>query len=98
MATTTLSQIIKAPLISEKNAAHAEDSNTYAFEVSLDATKPEIQKAIEKSFNVKVESVRTLICRGKYFRKQIKLGKPKHWKKALVKLQAGEKISIFEGA
>ncbi|MDX9730374.1 MAG: 50S ribosomal protein L23 [Bdellovibrionales bacterium] len=93
-----MSHIIKAPLISEKNAAHAEDANTYAFEVALDASKPEIQKAIETSFNVKVESVRTLICRGKYFRKQIKLGAPKHWKKALVKLKAGEKISIFEGA
>ena len=98
MATLNMSQIIKAPLISEKNAAHAEDSNTYAFEVALDATKPEIQNAIEKSFNVKVDSVRTLVCRGKFFRKQMKLGKPKLWKKALVKLQAGEKISIFEGA
>lgn len=93
-----MSQIIKAPLISEKNAAHAEDSNTYAFEVQLEATKPEIQKAVETAFNVKVDSVRTLICRGKYFRKQVKLGAPKTWKKALVKLKAGEKISIFEGA
>lgn len=90
--------IIKKPLISEKNAAHAEDSNTYAFEVELAATKPDIQKAVEKAFNVKVESVRTLVCRGKYFRKQARLGPPKTWKKALVKLKAGEKISIFEGA
>lgn len=93
-----MSYIIKAPLISEKNAAHAEDANTYAFEVAIEATKPEIQKAIETSFNVKVDSVRTLICRGKYFRKQVRMGAPKHWKKALVKLKAGEKISIFEGA
>jgi len=45
-----------------------------------------------------VDSVRTLILRGKYFRKTIRLGTPKPWKKALVKLKAGEKISIFEGA
>jgi large subunit ribosomal protein L23 len=91
-------EIIKKPLISEKNAGHAEDSNTYAFEVDLRADKTDIKKAIEKAFEVKVEEVRTMICRGRYFRKQIKLGPPKHWKKALVKLKAGEKISIFEGA
>jgi large subunit ribosomal protein L23 len=91
-------EIIKKPLVSEKNAGHAEDSNTYAFEVHIDATKIQIRKAIETAFEVKVEEVRTLICRGRYFRKQAKLGPPKHWKKALVKLKAGEKISIFEGA
>jgi large subunit ribosomal protein L23 len=91
-------EIIKKPLISEKNAGHAEDSNTYAFEVDLRADKTDIKKAIEMAFEVKVEEVRTMICRGRYFRKQVKLGPPKHWKKALVKLKAGEKISIFEGA
>jgi large subunit ribosomal protein L23 len=91
-------EIIKKPLISEKNAGHAEDANTYAFEVDLRADKNEIKQAIETAFRVKVEDVRTMICRGRYFRKQIKLGPPKHWKKALVKLKQGEKISIFEGA
>jgi large subunit ribosomal protein L23 len=91
-------EIIKKPLISEKNAGHAEDANTYAFEVDLRANKVEIKEAVEKAFQVKVEDVRTLICRGRYFRKQMKLGAPKHWKKALVKLKQGEKISIFEGA
>lgn len=91
-------QIIKKPLISEKNAGHAEDANTYAFEVDLRASKTDIKVAIEKAFQVKVADVRTLVCRGRYFRKQAKLGPPKHWKKALVKLKQGEKISIFEGA
>ncbi|MES2965808.1 MAG: 50S ribosomal protein L23 [Bdellovibrionota bacterium] len=91
-------EIIKKPLVSEKNAGHAEDSNTYAFEVTLDASKTDIKKAIEKAFSVKVEDVRTMICRGRYFRKQMKLGPPKHWKKALVKLKQGEKIALFEGA
>ena len=91
-------KIIKKPLISEKNAGHAEDANTYAFEVTLASTKDEIRVAIEKAFNVKVASVRTMVCRGRYFRKQAKLGPPKHWKKALVKLRQGEKIAIFEGA
>lgn len=91
-------EIIKKPLISEKNAGHAEDANTYAFEVALNATKIDVKQAIEAAFGVKVEGVRTQICRGRYFRKQVKLGPPRHWKKALVKLKAGEKISIFEGA
>jgi len=91
-------EIIKKPLISEKNAGHAEDTNTYAFEVNMEASKTEIKTAIEKAFRVKVENVRTMICRGRYFRKQVKLGPPKHWKKALVKLEKGERISIFEGA
>lgn len=91
-------EIIKRPLVTEKNAGHAEDFNTYAFEVDLKADKTDIKKAIETAFNVKVDSVRTQICRGRYFRKQMKLGAPKHWKKALVKLKTGERISIFEGA
>ena len=90
-------QIIKKPLISEKNAMHSE-SGAYAFEVDKRASKTEIKAAIEKAFRVKVEDVRTMVCRGKYFRKQMRLGPPKHWKKALVKLKSGEKISIFEGA
>jgi large subunit ribosomal protein L23 len=91
-------EIIKKPLISEKNAGHSEDNNTYAFEVTLDASKTDIRQAVEKAFNVKVEGVRTMVCRGKYFRKQMKLGAPKHWKKALVTLKQGEKIALFEGA
>jgi large subunit ribosomal protein L23 len=91
-------EIIKKPLVSEKNAGHAEDDNTYAFEVDLKASKLDIKRAIEKSFRVKVEDVRTMICRGRYFRKQMRMGPPKLWKKALVKLKSGEKISLFEGA
>ena len=91
-------EIIKKPLISEKNAGHAEDANTYAFEVDMSAGKTQIKQAVETAFGVKVQAVRTQICRGRYFRKQVRLGPPKHWKKALVKLKAGEKIPIFEGA
>ncbi len=75
-------EIIKKPLISEKNAGHAEDANTYAFEVAMGASKTDVKKAIEEAFDVKVEGVRTQICRGRYFRKQVRLGPPKHWKKA----------------
>ncbi len=90
-------EVIKKPLVSEKNAIHAE-YNTYSFEVDWHATKTDIKKAIETNFKVKVEAVRTMIFRGRYFRKQANLGKPQLQKKALVKLAAGEKIALFEGA
>ena len=86
--------IIKRPLVSEKNALHSETSNVYAFEVDRTATKEEIRKAVEVAFRVKVDSVRTMISRGK----KTRMSTPKPWKKALVKLKQGEKISVFEGA
>ena len=89
-------EVIKRPLVSEKNAIHAE-YNTYSFEVDLRATKTEIKMAIEKNFKVKVKDVRTMVFRGRFFRKQANLGKPQLRKKALVKLVAGEKIPLFEG-
>lgn len=88
-------QIIKRPLVSEKNALHSETSNVYAFEVDRTASKDQIKKAIEVAFKVKVDSVRTMISRGQRTRAG---GAPKPWKKALVKLKQGEKISVFEGA
>ncbi|MCB0413547.1 MAG: 50S ribosomal protein L23 [Bdellovibrionales bacterium] len=89
--------VIKKPLITEKNSFHAE-GGTYAFEVDKKATKTEIKQAVEKSFRVKVDSVNTLICRGRGKRNKHGVTKPKYWKKALVKVKAGEKISLFEGA
>lgn len=91
-------QILKKPLISEKNSQLGESENTYAFEVALTADKTEIRQAIEKVFNVKVVGVRTVVCRGQYFRKAARFGAPKTWKKAFVKLKDGDKLPIFEGA
>jgi large subunit ribosomal protein L23 len=85
-------EVIKRPLVTEKLAGLAEDVRTYAFEVDRKATKPEIKKAIETGFGVKVESVRTLNT------EYAKFGPPQYTKKALVRLKAGETISIFEGA
>lgn len=92
-----MSQIIKRPIITEKNSILAE-TGVYAFEVDQKASKPEIKTAIEKFFRVKVKSVNTVRCRGKAKRTRLGISKPKHWKKAMVQLMPGEKISIFEGA
>ena len=67
------------------------------FEVALDSDKTEIRKSVEKNFKVKVDSVRTSVCRGHSKTTKFGKGKISHWKKAHVKLAAGEKIALFEG-
>ena len=89
--------VIKKPLVTEKNTIlNAE--GVYVFEVDRKATKPEIIRAVEKSFHVKVASVRTAVCRGRAKRTRMGMSKVKYWKKAMVKLVPGEKIGLFEGA
>lgn len=89
--------VIKKPLVTEKISMLA-DKGVYAFEVDKKATKTEVKKTIEKHFDVKVESVKTMVCRGRSKRTVFGATKVKYWKKALVKLKAGEKIALFEGA
>lgn len=89
--------IIKKPLITEKNTIHSA-AGTYAFEVDRKATKLEVKEAIERAFDVKVDSVNTMVCRNRPRRTGRNYNKVRYWKKALVKLQAGESIAVFEGA
>jgi large subunit ribosomal protein L23 len=88
---------IKKPLVTEKNSQMAE-KGVYVFEVDKDATKTEIKASIEKYFRVKVASIKTSVCRGKTRRTKLGVSKVQYWKKAMVKLKDGEKISLFEGA
>ena len=90
-------QIIKRPIVTEKSTILSEQG-IYSFVVDMDATKPEIERAIEKAFEVKVAAVRTTICRDRVRRKGNNLSHKRYWKKAMVKLQPGQKISLFEGA
>ena len=90
-------QVIKKPLVSEKNSVLAEQG-VYVFEADKTATKTEIKSAVEKLFNVKVASVRTAVCRGRVKRARGGVAQAKYWKKAMVRLAAGEKIALFEGA
>lgn len=91
-----MKQVIKRPLVTEKNTYHSA-VGVYVFEVSLDSSKPEIQSAVERNFKVKVDSVRTSVCRGASKMTKFGAGKVPYWKKAYVKLAAGEKIALFEG-
>jgi large subunit ribosomal protein L23 len=91
-----MKHVIKRPLVTEKNTYH-NAAGVYVFEVNLDSDKPEIRAAVEKVFKVKVESVKTSVCRGHAKTTKFGLGKIPKWKKAYVKLAAGEKIALFEG-
>jgi large subunit ribosomal protein L23 len=91
-----MKQVIKTPLITEKNTFH-NAAGVYVFEVDLKSTKTDIRTAVEKGFKVKVDSVRTSVCRGHSKQTKYGLTKVAYWKKAYVKLVEGEKIALFEG-
>jgi large subunit ribosomal protein L23 len=85
-------QILKKPVITEKSVDARERARTLCFQVDRHATKVEIREAVQTLFKVKVDSVRTAIYHGKTRRRGRTVGRRPDWKKAYVKLQAGEKI------
>ena len=85
--------IIIAPVITEKSAAAAE-KNVYTFKVAAEANKTEIKKAIESAFGVKVEKVNTLNTKPKSKRVGRYTGMTRNYKKAIVTLKDGEKIEL----
>ena len=88
--------IVRRAMISEKGTRLREKQNGYLFEVSRDANKIEIKRAIEAIFNVKVDSVRTIRVHGKPKRMGRFAGHRPDWKKALVTLKKGQTIELFE--
>ncbi len=92
-----MKQIIRSPLITEKNTTLSE-TGVYVFEVHMDSTKPEIKQAVEAGFSVKVKNVRTAVCRADMKYSKFGLSKIRRWKKAYIELAAGQKIALFEGA
>lgn len=92
-------QIIKKPLISEKSLILKEGRNKYTFQVDRTANKFEIKRSLEELFpelKGKVISVNTISMQGKRKRLRFKEGKKPDWKKAIVTLQKGTEISIYE--
>lgn len=89
--------LIKRPLVTEKNTLRVTKENEYAFEVATHANRTEIKKAIEKLFQVKVLRVNTLICRSSARRLGKNPGKRRLWKKAIVKLKEGDKFDFVTG-
>jgi large subunit ribosomal protein L23 len=92
-------EVIRRPLITEKTTALKETQRSLCFEVHRDASKPEIKKAVESLFGVKVQDVRVANVHGKVKRQGRYVGRRPDWKKAYVVLKQGEKmIEFFEQA
>jgi len=89
--------LIKGPIITEKTHTQRGAANKLTFRVALKANKIEIRKAIEDIFKIKVLGVNTIRVRGKAKRLGRTQGMRPDWKKAIVTLAPGEKISGYEG-
>ena len=85
--------VIKAPIITEKSAALAQN-NVITFSVDVNANRTQIKQAVEKIFDVKVESVNTVNVKPKKKRVGRYVGKTNRVKKAIVKLAEGSSIEL----
>jgi large subunit ribosomal protein L23 len=88
-------QIIRKPIITEKGLGVKEAEATLVFQVASKATKTEIKEAVQSIFKVKVDSVRTANFVGKERRRGKFTGYRPDWKKAYVRLKAGEKMPEY---
>ena len=87
--------VIKRPLVTEKGVTKKESEQTLCFEVAAAANKTEIRKAVETVFKVKVADVRTSTTAGKLRRRGRFAGYRPDWKKAYVRLKAGQKMPEY---
>lgn len=88
-------QVLLRPVISEKSTNAAEANRQVVFEVLENATKAEVREAVEKLFDVSVTAVQVLNVRGKIKRFGKTPGKRNNWKKAYVRLAAGDDIDFL---
>lgn len=94
------------PLVTEKGTHQSQQSHdatntrparggAYAFEVHADANKAQIRQAVEKIYNVRVQSIRTATRHGKRRRYRMAIGRTRNWKKAVVVLHPDYHIDLF---
>lgn len=88
-------QIVLRPIVTEKTADLKASTNTVCFQVARNANKIEVRKAVETLFGVKVVEVRVVNVRGKQKRFGRYTGMRPDWRKAYVRLAAGEKTTEF---
>ena len=97
MSNERLYKVLLAPRMTEKSTRIGESSNQYVFKVTSDSNKTEIKDAVEKLFEVKVESVRIVNVKGKTKAFKARAGKRNDWKKAYVRVQEGQVIDFLGG-
>lgn len=101
MAYLTHDDVIRRPLITEKNTLLME-KDQYSFEVATAANKIQIREAVEALFNVRVKAVNTLNVKARQRSRAIRSGRGRisgheaSWKKAIVTLYPGQRIDVFE--
>jgi len=91
-----LLEVLRRPVITEK-ATYLQQQDKYVFEVARGASKPQIRDAVEKAFKVKVAKVTVMTVSGKTKRMGRREITSPSWKKAIVSLEPGYKVSFFEG-
>jgi large subunit ribosomal protein L23 len=91
------SQIVLAPIVSEKSYAGTPDGK-YTFRVHDDAHRTQVRQAVEQLFDVKVARVNIVTVKPKPKRRGLTRGTRNGWKKAVVQLRPGYTIEFFEGA
>jgi large subunit ribosomal protein L23 len=90
--------IIRKPIFLTEKSNALRNKNQVVFEVLRDANKVQIKDAVQKLFNVKVETVNTMLYRGKDRRMGRGYAKMQNWKKAIVTLKEGENLDFFAEA
>ena len=88
--------IVKSHISTERSTILREKNNEYVFEVDKLANKHTIKRAVEALFKVKVDHVRTVVVPGKIRRLGRYEGKTSTWKKAFVRLEKNEVITVFD--
>ena len=90
-----LMTVLLGPHVSEKASILADKHNQVVFRVRRDSNKADIRRAVELLFNVKVEQVQVVNCRGKIKRSGNEWGRRQNWKKAYVTLAEGDDIDFM---
>ena len=91
-----LYEVLRRPLVTEK-ATLLQEENKYTFEVASTARKFQINEAVERAFKVKVAKINIMTVPGKTKRMGRREVSSSPWKKAIVTLEPGYKITLFEG-
>ena len=97
MSNERLYKVLLSPRMTEMSTRVGESSNQYVFKVTTDSTKKEIKDAVEKLFEVNVESVRVINVKGKSKSFKLRAGKRSDWKKAYVRVQEDQVIDFLGG-
>jgi large subunit ribosomal protein L23 len=89
--------IVIRPLVTEKSSTAWQERQEYVFEVHPDASKGQIRAALKALFGVTAKDVRTMVMRRNAIARGRTRGVTPRWKKAIVTLQDGETLAVFEG-